>query len=63
MVNFLAYYESTEHVMEEKDTEVASLLQKKGQCEKLLYEKRKHLDKCKQVRFSNRRNQRPVMKF
>jgi hypothetical protein len=47
----LAYYESTEYVLEETESEVLNLKQQKIQGEKQLIEKRRYLDKCKQVNF------------
>lgn len=49
LINFLAYYESADYILAETESEVLALKQKKIQSEKQLNEKRKHLEKLKQV--------------
>lgn len=49
LVNFLAYFEAEENNKEDIEAEIQCLTNKTLQNEKLLVEKERYLDKCKQV--------------
>jgi hypothetical protein len=49
LVNFLAYFEAEENNKEDIEAEIQCLKNKTLQNEKLLVDKERHLDKCKQV--------------